>query len=186
MGDRMSYELVHNTTRRAPKVTVPDLPRAYRKPPKEDEPTVEDVLREFGDEVQRCCDTEDTIAEYSDRIREVLRDADATRERHGDADATENNRLRAENAELLKDLEAEHALAEQLGHHHEDAKAENAKLRELTKDMFNCIRHANEQDWFYFNREETGCGLLCTFNGEECGLLVLADRMRKLGIEVDA
>ena len=36
-------------------------------------PTVVDVLREFRDEVQRCCDTEDTIAEYADRIREAMR-----------------------------------------------------------------------------------------------------------------
>jgi hypothetical protein len=32
-------------------------------------PTVEDVLREFGDEVQRCCDTEDTIAEYAKKLQ---------------------------------------------------------------------------------------------------------------------
>ena len=32
-------------------------------------PTVEDVLREFADEVQRCCDTQDTIAEYAKRLR---------------------------------------------------------------------------------------------------------------------
>ena len=32
-------------------------------------PTVEDVLREFADEVQRCCDTEDTIAEYAAKLR---------------------------------------------------------------------------------------------------------------------
>ena len=32
-------------------------------------PTVEDVLREFADEVQRCCDTSDTIAEYAARLR---------------------------------------------------------------------------------------------------------------------
>lgn len=37
-------------------------------------PTVEDVLREFGDEVQRCCDTEDTIAEYAAKLREVMQD----------------------------------------------------------------------------------------------------------------
>lgn len=40
-------------------------------------PTVEDVLREFGDEVQRCCDTEDTIAEYAAKLREVMADDDA-------------------------------------------------------------------------------------------------------------
>lgn len=32
-------------------------------------PTVEDVLREFADEVKRCCDTQDTIAEYAARLR---------------------------------------------------------------------------------------------------------------------
>ena len=31
-------------------------------------PTVEDVLREFADEVQRCCDTADTIAEYAAKL----------------------------------------------------------------------------------------------------------------------
>lgn len=39
------------------------------------ESTIADVLREFSDEVRRCCDTEDTINEYADRIREVLCDA---------------------------------------------------------------------------------------------------------------
>jgi hypothetical protein len=32
-------------------------------------PTVEDVLREFADEVQRCCDTADTIAEYAAKLQ---------------------------------------------------------------------------------------------------------------------
>ena len=32
-------------------------------------PTVEDMLREFGDEVQRCCDTEDIIAEYAKKLQ---------------------------------------------------------------------------------------------------------------------
>ena len=31
--------------------------------------TVEDVLREFADEVQRCCDTEDTITEYAKKLQ---------------------------------------------------------------------------------------------------------------------
>lgn len=35
-------------------------------------PTVEDVLREFSDEVHRCCDTEDTISEYAEKIREAM------------------------------------------------------------------------------------------------------------------
>lgn len=38
------------------------------------EPTVEDVLWEFANKVQTCFDSVDTITEYADRIREVLRD----------------------------------------------------------------------------------------------------------------
>lgn len=62
--------------------------------------------------------------------------------------------------------------------------SENAKLRELVADMHACISHANEQDWFYFARGEVGCGMSCTVNGEGCGLSVLTNRMRELGIEV--
>ena len=54
MGGRMSYELVHGTTRRTPKVTIPDLPKDYRKPPKEDERGM-------------CCDIWDT--ELTGRMR---------------------------------------------------------------------------------------------------------------------
>ena len=57
---------------------------------------------------------------------------------------------------------------------------ENAKLRELVEDMYACISHANEQDWFYFERDKFGCGMSCTVNGEACGLRTLADRMREL------
>ena len=63
--------------------------------------------------------------------------------------------------------------------------AENAKLRELVRDMYSCISHANEADWFHFERDKSGCGMSCTVNGESCGLCALADRMRELGIEVD-
>ena len=58
--------------------------------------------------------------------------------------------------------------------------AENAKLSELVRDMYACISHANEQDWFYFERDKLGCGMSCTVNGEACGLCALADRMREL------
>lgn len=64
-----------------------------------------------------------------------------------------------------------------------DALDENAKLRELVRDMFNCIRYANEQDWFYFERDKPGCGMSCVVNGEGCGLPALVDRMRELGVE---
>ena len=61
--------------------------------------------------------------------------------------------------------------------------AENDKLRELVRELYACISHANEQDWFYFERDKFGCGLSCTVNGEGCGLSVLADRMRELGVD---
>lgn len=67
---------------------------------------------------------------------------------------------------------------------HKELLAENEKLRELVRDMFACISHANEADWFYFERDKTGCGMSCTVNGEECGLLALSKRMRELGVEV--
>ena len=44
----------------------------------------------------------------------------------------------AEADKLREELEAEHALAETLGHYHEDAKAENAKLRELVLCLLTC------------------------------------------------
>lgn len=62
-------------------------------------------------------------------------------------------------------------------------KAEAAGLRELVRDMYSCISHANEADWFHFERDKLGCGMSCTVNGEACGLCALADRMRELGIE---
>lgn len=56
----------------------------------------------------------------------------------------EVERLQGENAKLQKELEAEHTLAEQLGHYHEDAKVEIAKLRELAADMFRAMRRMQE------------------------------------------
>ena len=58
-------------------------------------------------------------------------------------------------------------------------------LEELVKDMYRCITHANEQDWFYFDKHMSGCGLSCVVNGESCGLEALTNRMSELGIEVD-
>ena len=81
----------------------------------------------------------------------------------------------AENVKLLKELEAEHALAETLGHYHEDAKAENAKLRKLVRGLDYCSDELNSAE--------------C----ERCPLYDPADpvlepkcvrMMRELGIEV--
>ena len=66
----------------------------------------------------------------------------------------------AENTKLRKELDAEHALAETLGHFHEHAQAENAKLRELLAELY-----------------EEEC--------DECDRWKYRDRMRELGVEVD-
>ena len=47
-------------------------------------------------------------------------------------------RLKADNSKLQEELEAEHTLAETLGHFHEAAKAENEKLRALLQDVAIC------------------------------------------------
>ena len=57
--------------------------------------------------------------------------------------------LEAENAKLLKEPEAEHALAETLGHRHEMMQAENAKLRELLlrELLRQAIYARDDADW---------------------------------------
>ena len=82
--------------------------------------------------------------------------------------------LCSENERLRKELEAEHALAETLGHHHEYAQAENEKLRELVRDMM--------QAWWACDNEkcprhDKRCeeGQYCAF--DECA--------RELWVEVD-
>ena len=89
--------------------------------------------------------------------------------------------------ELRAALEAGHEIASELADamlRIAELEAENAELRGLVRDMYACISHANEQDWFYFERDKFGCGMSCTVNGEVCGLCVLADRMAELGIGV--
>ena len=48
-------------------------------------------------------------------------------------------RLKADNSKLQEELEAEHTLAETLGHYHEAAKAENEKLRLLVRGLNYCL-----------------------------------------------
>lgn len=64
--------------------------------------------------------------------------------------------------------------------------AENVKLRELVADMWACISHIGEYDVFYYDMAKDGCGISCTVNGEHCCADKLCNRMRELGIEVDA
>ena len=65
----------------------------------------------------------------------------------------------------------------------EDLCAENAKLRELVRDMWGCISHIGEYDVFYYDMAKDGCGISCTVNGEHCCADKLHYRMRELGVE---
>lgn len=76
----------------------------------------------------------------------------------------------AENTKLRKELDAEHALAETLGHFHEQAQDENAKLRELVRYAHECAIHSDHATCDDCRRMNSSC--------------ILADRMRELGIEV--
>ena len=70
----------------------------------------------------------------------------------------------AENDKLLEELEAEHVLAETFGHYHEDAKAENDKLRKVAKQMHDVIKDScNVCDECYCSSwdEENEC---CVFD----------------------
>lgn len=60
---------------------------------------------------------------------------------------------------------------------------ENAKLRELVRDMWGCISHIGEYDVFYYDMAKDGCGISCTVNGEHCCADKLCDRMRELGVD---
>lgn len=98
--------------------------------------------------------------------------------------ATVAESLEAENAKLLKELEAEHALAETLGHHHEQTQAENAKLRSLCAEVAGIL----------FNLDVDYCGLcdrdsinhpcpVHTIKGGEC---LIESELRELGVEVES
>lgn len=64
-----------------------------------------------------------------------------------------------------------------------DLKTENAKLRELVRDMWGCISHIGEYDVFYYDMAKDGCGISCTVNGEHCCADKLHYRMRELGVD---
>lgn len=113
-------------------------------------------------------------------VRELVRRDMHEREMHDerlDFAALKASELQAENAKLRNQLEEQKCFAADL---EKDVRA----LRELVADMHKCISHANEQDWFYFERDKFGCGMSCTVNGETCGLCTLADRMRELGVKL--
>lgn len=80
-----------------------------------------------------------------------------------------NATLTAENVRLQKEFEAEHALAETLGHDCERLKDKNTKLLELVYDMW------NDMSVYYAQHESPDSGDM-KFHG---------DRMRELGIEVE-
>jgi len=89
----------------------------------------------------------------------------------------EVERLEAKSDGLLKELEAEHALAEMLGLWLDDAKAENAKLRELVRGLNWCTENP---DGPRVDCERCPLGVV---DGEPLELMC-EKMMRELGIEV--
>ena len=75
---------------------------------------------------------------------------------------------RAENAELRKELAVDEPLFETLNDANDGLLAENAKLRELVRDIWRELDAATQYD------AGGGRGSVCEF----------ADRMRELGVEV--
>ena len=224
----MSYELTHNTSRRAPKLTSPAISKAYRKPPKEDkrmsDKTATERLRELLDERGVEWDTfsvgNTEYTHWTNRdgrwcaasiggpqslhvnilsatpeqaIAATLGNDGVTTEYQRSNDGVdvtcvpddytaklmaEVARLEAKSDGLLKELEAEHALAETLGHYHEHAQAENDKLRELCKLAFTCIEQGEDEygtDW--------SCAG-CEFCDKCDGLIQARATAHELGIEV--
>lgn len=104
------------------------------------------------------------------------------------------NDLKTENEQLRKErdhwrVEQVHAYGnwEDANKYAAELERQNAELRELAQNMYACISHAIEQieQIERVERDKLGCGMSCVVNGESCGLFVLADRMRKLGMEAE-
>ncbi len=89
---------------------------------------------------------------------------------------SEVEQVKGENAKLVMKLNAEHIVRQ-------NVERENAKLRELVRDMWGCISHIGEYDVFYYDMAKDGCGISCTVNGEHCCADKLHYRMRELGVD---
>lgn len=84
--------------------------------------------------------------------------------------------LERKNGWMVMKLNAEHIVRQNM-------ERENAKLRELVRDMWGCISHIGEYDVFYYDMAKDGCGISCTVNGEHCCADKLYYRMRELGVD---
>lgn len=65
-----------------------------------------------------------------------------------------------------------------------ELQAENAKLRELVRELWNCALQYHRFDVYRHEIGVDGCGIGCTANGEGCCACKLEQRMRELGVEV--
>lgn len=63
-------------------------------------------------------------------------------------------------------------------------KAENEKLRELVRELWNCALQYHRFDVYRHEIGVDGCGIDCTANGESCCACKLEQRMRELWVEV--
>lgn len=62
---------------------------------------------------------------------------------------------------------------------------ENAKLRELVRELWSCAASLAEDSVYHIEGAVCGCGISCVVNGEDCSAYKLRDRMRELGLEVE-
>ena len=85
--------------------------------------------------------------------------------------------LADENAKLLKELEAEHALAETLGHYHEELSAQRTQLRQMVRDYERCSVHTDCAGCEYDGKPSEHCPYSSNFPD--------IDELHELGNEVD-
>lgn len=142
----------------------------------------DDQRRRIHD-IEYSCDSREELAE---RIV-GLEDENATLVIKLNAEHIVRQNVEAENAKLREERDMYRDLVGCMVHPDipDQLYAENAKLRELMRDMWCCISHIGEYDIFYYDMAEDGCGMSCTVNGEHCCADKLHDRMRELGIEVN-
>ena len=95
-----------------------------------------------------------------------------------------NERLQDENERLRSCLSDSAENSKQIMHEAHVQEEENAKLRELVRELWNCALQYHRFDVYRHEIGVDGCGIDCTANGEGCCACKLEQRMQELGVEV--